>query len=95
MRARHPDVEAAVSEKTGFLEESPGVRSMSRLVIAWSMALETVCVLALCWYLTHGKPEAAIIAAFGAAMVPIATKCAVALIKRNSGDDDTKPGGAA
>lgn len=73
----------------GFLEESEGVHSMTRLTIAWVMILLSALVGALVWYVVKGKAEAVVITAIAGAMLPLATKVVVAIINRN-GPDDTK-----
>ena len=50
----------------GFLEESTGGKSMTRLSIAWLLALTTAVVSALVFYVVKVRPvEAGVVTAFG------------------------------
>ena len=73
---------------TGFFEESKGTWSMTRLTIF----LITLCIMALvgsvCYYLIKGKPDAAVIAAVGGIMLTLVAKGAVAILNRNSGEEE-------
>lgn len=73
---------------TGFFEESKGTRSMTRLTIF----LITMCITALvgsvCWYLIKGKPDAAVLGAVGGIMLTLVAKGAVAIINRNSSEEE-------
>lgn len=70
----------------GFLEESEGVRSMSRLTVAWMCGLATVLVGTIAWYVVTLKTDAkeSVILALGGALVTIVAKGAIAIINRNS-----------
>lgn len=70
----------------GFLEESEGVRSMSRLAAAWMCALASALVVATCWYVVKGSGKAEVIAALGGMLLTIVAKGAVALVNRNAPD---------
>lgn len=77
-----------MSDKTGFLEESPGVRSMSRLAIGACLVLAGA-VVALLWcyvWWTRAAASAGVIAAIVAALTALVLNGAVALAKRNGGD---------
>lgn len=76
---------------TGYTEESPGVRSMSRL----SILLLTICAMVIVaatsvYVLRSPDPSAAVIAAMGGLLTPIVVQGAVAIIKRGQGDEETK-----
>ena len=79
-----------VSEKTGFLEESPGVRSMARLTIAVLLALTTAVVGTLLWYVITKDRQPAVIAALTSAIGALVLNGIVAIYKRNSGCDEQK-----
>lgn len=71
---------------TGFLEESVGVRSMTRLTILIVCVLSSAVVATVC-YVAVRKPDAAVIGALGGVLLTLVAKGAVAIINRNSGDD--------
>lgn len=73
----------------GFLEESEGVRSITRLTIAWMCVLATAIVAATCWYVVKGKGASDVVLALGGILLTLAAKTVVAIINRN-GPDDTK-----
>jgi hypothetical protein len=75
----------------GFLEESTGVRSMTRLAILWLLVLTTAVVAVACWYLlrTH-PPDAAVLGALATVLGALVYKGAVAIKNRNAADDDAK-----
>jgi hypothetical protein len=77
--------------KTGFLEESPGVRSMSRLTIGWLLGLASAVVFALVFYvvfaLTHKLDvSAAVISALAVPLGALVWHGVVALKNRNGPD---------
>lgn len=75
---------------TGFLEESPGVRSMTRLTILLTIGLSAVVVGSTCAYLFVAKePNPAVIGAMGAVLVTLVVKCVVAITNRNGQADET------
>lgn len=71
---------------TGFLEESSGVRSMTRLAIAVLLLLTAAIVAVTCWYVVRGKPEAAILAALAGIIGALVLNGVVAIAKRNGGE---------
>jgi hypothetical protein len=76
-----------MSERTGFFEESPGVRSMTRLTIAWLMLLASALVATACWYVVEGPPEhkVEVLGGIGAILLTITVKAVVAIRNRNGG----------
>lgn len=74
--------------KTGFLEESEGVRSMSRLTIAWMSLLATAIVATTCYYVVKRDVRAEVIVALGGMLLTIVAKGAVAIINRNGPNDE-------
>lgn len=72
----------------GFLEESEGVRSMTRLTIAWMCVLATVIVATTCYCVVTRKLEPVGIAAMGGLLLTLAAKTIVAIINRNAPADD-------
>jgi hypothetical protein len=80
-----------MSDRVGFLEESAGVRSMTRLTIAAIV----VAVLALVGHRVlvtsiKGKPEATVLSALAGVLGALVAKGCVAIINRNGGSDDAK-----
>jgi len=73
---------------TGFLEESPGVKSMTRLCAALLVSAVLLLAIALAVYLlTADTPNAGVITAFAAPMVPLAGGVWGALHERTGGAD--------
>lgn len=71
---------------TGFLEESPGVRSMARLAVLLQsigvlLLIATISAVALC------KPDATVIASLAAPLVPLAAGIFGALRERHGGSN--------
>lgn len=74
---------------TRFLEESPGVWSMTRLAILWLLILATALVGTMILYvLCYMHPDAAVLGTLGVALSAVVYKGAVAIKNRNSPDDD-------
>lgn len=74
---------------TGFLEESEGVRSMTRLTIAVLLALTTAVVAVLCWYvLRNPKPSATILGALTTLVTALVLNGTVAIINRHVPSND-------
>lgn len=67
----------------GFFEESEGVRSMTRLTIAWLMVLATAVIGTVCYYVLKGKPESAVLMALGGILLTLVVKGIVAIRSRN------------
>lgn len=75
-----------MTEPTGFLEESPGVRSMTRLTAALLIAGVLVLVVAIAVVAVRGGENAAgVIAAIGAPMLGLAGGIWGALRERYTG----------
>ena len=74
-------------EVTGFFEESPGVRSMTRFAIFVLLLLTAAVVATVCAYVLKGKPDAAIVAALTGVVTALVLNGAVAIIKRNGGTE--------
>jgi membrane protein YdbS with pleckstrin-like domain len=72
---------------TGFLEESDGVWSMSRLAIATLLFLAAAIVGVTCWYVVRGQPNAAVLGALATILAALVVNGSVAIIKRNGGSD--------
>lgn len=73
---------------TGFLEESPGVHSMTRLAVAALIVGILAMIGAICIVAVHGGEHAAgIIGAIGGAMIPLAGGVWGALHERTGGAD--------
>lgn len=73
---------------TGFFEESPGVRSMSRLSIGWLLGLTTAVIGALVFYVVKVRPvEAGVITAFGVPLGALVWHGIVSIKNRNAPDD--------
>lgn len=72
---------------TGFFEESPGVRSMTRLAIFALLLLAASLVGTTVAYVLRGTPDAAVIAALTGALTAVVGGGAVAIIKRNGSED--------
>lgn len=71
---------------THFLEESPGVWSMSRLAIGVLLGLAVAFVAAIIKYtFTAPSPDAGVIAALVGGLVAVVLNGAVAIINRNGG----------
>jgi hypothetical protein len=74
--------------KTGFLEESPGVRSMARLAILACLLFALVFVALIVWYVLVQRPvESRIVVALTGALTAVVLNGAVAIIKRNGGTE--------
>lgn len=74
---------------TGFLEETPGVRSMTRLAIVWLLVLATVIVGVVTFYVVKVRPvDAAVVAALATILGAVVYHGAVAVKNRNVPDDD-------
>lgn len=73
----------------GFLEESEGVRSMTRLTIAVLLTLTSIVVGVLCWYVLHAQTlSAAVIGALAGVVSALVLNGAVAIINRNGPSND-------
>lgn len=73
---------------TGFLEEAPGVRSMTRLVILILSVLTALVVGTVCWYvLRRPAPDAAIVGALAGVIGALVLNGVVAIAKRGGVDD--------
>lgn len=70
----------------GFLEESDGVRSMTRLAIAVLLALTAAIVGVTCWYVVKQSPDAAVLAALAGIIGALVVNGIVAIAKRNGGE---------
>ncbi|HZI84686.1 MAG TPA: hypothetical protein VFF44_12290, partial [Casimicrobiaceae bacterium] len=71
---------------TGFLEESPGVKSMARLTIVLCLALAAPIVGTICGYVLYAvfhkaTPDAAVIGALVGGLTALVGGGAVAIIK--------------
>lgn len=81
-----------MSDLTGFLEESPGVRSMTRLAVLLASLGVLVLTLALAAYLlaakplTDAPPDSGVIAALGVPLVALAGGVWAALRERTGGE---------
>lgn len=72
---------------TGFLEESEGVRSMTRLAILILCVLVVAVVGTICWYVLHtDAPTADVILALAAVLAALVLNGIVAIVKRGDGD---------
>lgn len=73
---------------TGFLEESPGVRSMARLTMAVSLGLMAAVVLVMAIYvLRPTPPDGTVVGGFAAMVTAL---CGVsAFIKRHVGEEES------
>lgn len=81
-----------MSDRTGFLEESPGVRSMTRLTILVLLLLTGAIVGVTCWYVVKGTPkgsapDAAVLGALAGIIGALVLNGVVAIVKRHGGDD--------
>lgn len=75
---------------TGFFEESPGVRSMTRLVLFITIIAALLVVIATCGYLVFVKePKSSAIVAMTGMLAALVANGVVAIIKRNGGADAT------
>lgn len=75
-----------MSEPIGFLEESAGVRSMTRLAVAALVVGILALIAAICVVAAKGGDQAAgIIAAIGGVMIPLAGGIWGALHERGGG----------
>lgn len=72
----------------GFLEESQGVRSMTRLAIGWVLALASAIVGVACWYVVKGKPESSVLLALSTILGVLVVKAIYAIKNRNAPDDE-------
>jgi len=82
-----------MADKTGFLEEAPGIKSMTRLTIAWMLSLSSLVVGTIAVYvvysLTHKLSlDAAVIGAIAAQLPALIWHGVVAIKNRNAPDDD-------
>lgn len=80
------------SNETGFLEEAPGVKSMTRLSIGWLLGLASAVVGTIAFYvvyaLTHKLSlDAAVIGGIAAQLPAIIWHGVVAIKNRNGPDD--------
>jgi hypothetical protein len=78
---------------TGFLEESAGVRSVTRLIAVIITLLAVVIVGLIVWYVVasvlHAKsPDAGVLAALGGILAAVVAHGAVAIIRRGTGEPD-------
>ena len=75
------------TEKAGFLEESPGVKSSTRL-FALILVLDTTALVgATCWYFVKGTaPSAEVIGAVAALTGALVLNGVVAIVKRGGGE---------
>ena len=72
---------------TGFLEESAGVRSVTRLIAVIITLLACVLVGLIVWYVVHVKaPDAGVLAALGGILAAVVAHGAVAIVKRGTGE---------
>ena len=72
---------------TGFLEESPGVKSATRLAaLAMTAAVVLLCLALAAYLLTSESPSATVIGALAAPLAPLAGGIFAALKVRNGGD---------
>jgi hypothetical protein len=72
---------------TGFLEESPGVKSMTRLAIAWLLGLATVIVGLVVFYVLKVRPiDAAVLGGLAVLLGGVVWHGAVAVKSRNAPD---------
>jgi hypothetical protein len=77
-----------MSEKVGFLEESKGVRSMTRLSIGWLLTLTSALVATIAWYVVHmgEKANPLVVTALVGGLTALVLNGIVAVIKRNGGE---------
>lgn len=75
---------------TGYLEESPGVKSMSRLAIAVCLGLAAVLVGTITLYALRDNPDAGVIGALAGALCTVVVKAIAALVTRNGKEADEK-----
>ena len=81
------DPGAVVTKVCGFLEESPGVKSSTRLFAAILLALAAVVVALIVWYVMHTKvPDASVIGGLAGVLGALVVQGVVAIMRRN-GDD--------
>lgn len=71
---------------TGFLEESPGVRSMARLAILILSILTAAVVAVICIYALRPSPDAEVVGALAGVLAALVLNGIVALAKRGSGE---------
>lgn len=72
---------------TGFLEESPGVWSSTRLFAAVLLALAAIVVGLVVWYVVSVRPTVAnVIYALSAVLGALVIQGVVAIMKRGGGD---------
>ena len=72
---------------TGFLEETPGVKSSTRLIALWCIALASVIVAAILVYVFRRAPDSAILSLLVALVGTFVIHGAVAIVNRNAGDE--------
>ena len=76
-----------MSDDTGFLEEAPRVRSVSRLTILILALLTAEVVNTVCWYVIKTvKPDSSVVLALSAVIGALVLNGIVALVKRNGGE---------
>lgn len=76
-----------MTKRIGFLEESAGVRSMTRLALLILLILAAIVVCATCAYVLHTeKPEAAIVIGLTGMLGALVLNGVVAIVKRNGGE---------
>lgn len=86
-----PDPELLVRKVCGFLEESPGVRSSTRLLAFLCFACAALLTLGMLGYIfycvTHKmQPDANVISSIVLGLTAFVSQGAVAIFKRGSGE---------
>jgi hypothetical protein len=71
---------------TGFLEESAGVRSMTRLAIAALLVCTGAVVAVICLYVLRGNPDAGVLAALAGILGALVINGIVAIAKRSGAE---------
>jgi hypothetical protein len=71
----------------GFLEESSGVRSMTRLAIGVLLVLTSLVVIATCWYVVKGAPNAGVVGALAGVIGALVLNGIVAIAKRGHAEE--------
>lgn len=72
----------------GFLDESEGVRSMTRLTMAWLLGLTSLVVgVALLYVIRTPHPDAEVLGGFAAILTALVWHGVVAVKYRNPPDD--------
>ena len=72
----------------GFLEESEGVKSMTRLTVLWMSVLASAIVGTTCYCVLKGKITEGIVLALGGMLLTIVAKGATAIITRNPAESE-------